>query len=464
MELDPQWRKKINLMGKSSFELQEMLRLGFVTEEQMRSNALTSEALQKTFDEFADLGTEIDRIQSELIRLGTEDGMIADIRSARIARVKAAREVRRKEQAAERELRLVRWNDKKRKAGVFLGVGVSDRLIFQGGDEGLLRRNNLPVIETIADIAMAMEIKAEEIVWLCYERAATDTDHYSRFTIPKRNGGERIISSPKPKMRKAQLWINDRILNKIQPSRACYAFRPNISIVDNAAVHTNSAVIVKLDLKDFFPSISFKRVRGFYESLGYNPGVATVLALLCTDAPRKKVTVKGFTQIVAVGERSLPQGACTSPALANLIGSSLDYRLLGLAANSSAQWRYTLYADDLTFSTRSSDGDVGKIIGVVTRFAKEEGFKVNKTKTRIMRAPRRQTVTGLVVGEDVRLRKSEIKKMRAFFHQCETKGLEVVSQEINKSALFVARGYISYMNMVSPQTARRYRSKYPWLA
>lgn len=464
MELDPRWLQNIEIMGKRNFELQEMLRLGFITEDHLRSNELTSVSLQKTLEKAGEIGNEIIQIETELGQLQSEDAMIADIRKARIARVKAAREVRRNEQAEERELRLARWGDRKRKAGVFLGVGVSDRLIFKGGDESRLRTNNLPVIETMADIAMAMEIKAEEIVWLCYERAATDTDHYSRFTIPKRSGGERIISSPKPKMRKAQSWINERILNKLQPSQACYAFRPNISIVDNAEVHTKATVIVKLDLKDFFPSISFKRVRGFYESLGYNPGVATILALLCTDAPRKKVTVKGFTQIVAVGQRSLPQGACTSPALANLIGSPLDYRLLGLAAKSSAQWRYTRYADDLTFSTRSSDGDVGKLIGVVVRFAKEEGFKINSAKTRIMRAPRRQTVTGLVVGEDVRLRKSEIKKMRAFFHQCETKGLDAVSKEINKSALFVARGYIAYMHMVSPQTANRYRNKYAWLA
>jgi retron-type reverse transcriptase len=111
-------------------------------------------------------------------------------------------------------------------------------------------------------------------VWLSYERSTTDTDHYSRFEIPKRSGGSRLISSPKPKMRIAQSWINGNILEKLTPSSYSYAFRPKISIVDNAKQHVGKNVIVKLDVKDFFPSITFNRVRGYFEFLGYNPGAA----------------------------------------------------------------------------------------------------------------------------------------------------------------------------------------------
>ena len=110
------------------------------------------------------------------------------------------------------------------------------------------------------------------------------------------------------------------------------AFRPGKSIVDNATPHLNAAIVVKLDLKDFFPSIGFARVRGYFEYLGFNPGIATILSLICTDAPRVKLTIDGQVKYVAMGERAFPQGACTSPALANLIASPLDARLAGLCA------------------------------------------------------------------------------------------------------------------------------------
>jgi retron-type reverse transcriptase len=265
-------------------------------------------------------------------------------------------------------------------------------------------------------------------------------------------------------MRVAQSWINENILNKLSPSKYCYAFRPKTSIVDNANQHVKKNVIVKLDVKDFFPSITFNRVRGYFEYLGYNPGVATVLALLCTDAPRVRVTMKGRSQIVAIGARSLPQGACTSPALANLIASRLDSRLAGFINTLSGDWKYTRYADDLTFSTTNKEPEIGQLIAAVGHIAKDENFEIKSEKTRIMRSPRRQSVTGLIVGDDVRIPKATIKRMRALFHNIETKGKEAVTEELGKDALNVAHGYWAYLYMVSPAQANKYLKKHKWLA
>jgi retron-type reverse transcriptase len=307
------------------------------------------------------------------------------------------------------------------------------------------------------------KLAVEDLVWLCYERGVAEVDHYSRFEIPKRSGGKRLISSPKPKMRKAQLWIQENILLLLQPSDYASAFRPDISIVDNAKKHCDKKVIVKMDLKDFFPSITFPRVRGYFESLGYNPGISSILALLCTDAPRVRVTFRGESQIVATGPRGLPQGACTSPALANLIASRLDARLAGFALNRSERWVYTRYADDLTFSTNSPAPEVGTLISAISKVAADEKFEINLRKTRVMRSPHRQKVTGLIVGEEVRIPKENIKKMRALFHRIETAGKEKVTVEMGKDALSVARGYLAYMHMVQPKLAMKYRRKYSWL-
>ena len=220
---------------------------------------------------------------------------------------------------------------------------------------------------------------------------------------------------------------------------------------------------MKLDVKDFFPSITFNRIRGYFEFLGYNPGVATVLGLLCTDAPRVRITIKGRSQIVAIGARSLPQGACTSPALANLIASRLDSRLAGLIGTLKGEWSYTRYADDLTFSTSDSEPPIGSLIAAVGHIAKDENFEIKSEKTRIMRSPRRQSVTGLIVSDEVRIPKATIKKMRALFHNIETKGKDVVSEELGKDAINVAHGYWAYLYMVSPTQANKYLIKYKWL-
>ena len=441
-----------------------MIRLGFITAADIATGKLNQKEITDLIAELQPTVSELNQIQQRLTELGDIESRIKEIRAERILLSKQRREERKIEKERNRAIRREAWELQKRTQAPFLGVGVSNRLTFEGGDLTSLNKLGLPELNSLANIADAIGLNTEDLVWLCYERATSEFDHYTRFEIPKRSGGKRLISSPKPKMRQAQSWINLNILNQLKPSIYCYAFRPNTSIVDNAKQHMNKKVVIKLDIKDFFPSITFNRVRGYFEFLGYNPGVSTVLALLCTDAPRVRVTIKGRSQIVAVGARSLPQGACTSPAIANLIASRLDARLAGLIKTFNGDWSYTRYADDLTFSTSNPEPEIGKLIAAVNHISNDEKFVIKSEKTRIMRAPRRQSVTGLLVGDQVRIPKATIKNMRALFYNIESKGQEVVSEEIKKNALNVAHGYWAYLYMVNPKQADKYLKKHKWLA
>lgn len=457
-------RNRVAEVGKAAAITEEMIRLGFITQEDLAAGKLKESEIKEILSELKPTLAEMGQVQAKLNSLGNLESVLKTIRSERIAMVKARREERKIEKERNRVLKQEAWEKNKRTKAPFLGVGVSTRLTFEGGDISRIVGQGLPELVSLSNIAEGMELSTEDLVWLCYERSTTDTDHYTRFEIPKRTGGTRLISSPKPKMRIAQSWINQNILNKLSPSTYCFAFRPKTSIVDNANQHVKKNVIVKLDVKDFFPSITFNRVRGYFEYLGYNPGVSTVLALVCTDAPRVRVTIKGRSRIVAIGARSLPQGACTSPALANLIASRLDSRLAGFINTLSGDWKYTRYADDLTFSTTDKEPEIGQLIAAVGHIAKDENFEIKVEKTRIMRSPRRQSVTGLIVGEDVRIPKATIKRMRALFHNIETKGKEAVTEELGKDALNVAHGYWAYLYMVSPAQANKYLKKHKWLA
>ena len=346
-------------------------------------------------------------------------------------------------------------------APTYLGRRVSSRLQFEGGDSEKLIQRGIPELSTFTDVAQVLEVTASELMWLVFERGAEGSSHYARFEIPKRAGGERLISAPKPLLRAAQQWVRVNVLSPLPVGPSAAAFRPGRSIVDNARRHSGKALVIRLDLKSFFESVTFPRIRGFFESLGYNPGVATVLALICTDAPRARITLDGETHYVIIGERSLPQGGCTSPDLCNLVTARLDARLEGLARKFG--YEYSRYADDLVFSTDNEEASASIIVSAVTRICNDEGFEVNNQKTRTMRSPNRQLVTGLLVNEGVRLTRKDMRRIRAFLHRCETRGVDAVSAEIGKDAAAVAKGYFAYVYMVSPGVAVKLAEKHPWI-
>jgi RNA-directed DNA polymerase len=170
------------------------------------------------------------------------------------------------------------------------------------------------------------------------------------------------------------------------------------SILTNAIVHATARIVVKLDIKGFYPTVTMRRVKGLLRRAGLGEQTATLLALLATESPREEVVAHGKTWYVATGPRSLPQGAPTSPSITNALCLRLDCRLSGLARKLGC--RYTRYADDLTFSWHGdAPAHIGPLLRLVGAIVRAEGFEVHARKTRVMRAGARQKVTGLVVNQ-----------------------------------------------------------------
>ncbi len=484
--------------GKRVVILEEMLLLGFWPPDdetaEKRDQALAD--LRIAMAELRTLRAELRRVEGEIEAVTDVEALIAAIRARRIERVRHERTLRR--EAGERERVAKREEDAARRLDKppFLGYGVSGGLRYEGGDDAKLTSLGLPVVHSAGELAVAIGVEPRELAWLTYHRGAASLDHYHRFVIPKRSGGTRVISSPKSRLRVAQSWVLRDVLSKFTLHDAAMAFRPALSIVDNARLHQGRAVVVRIDLKDFFPSIGFPRVKGLFASFGYNEGVASILALLTTEAPRVALTLDGQRSYVAVGDRRLPQGACTSPALTNVLCRGLDARLTALGARFG--FRYTRYADDLVFSHAAPDVSIGAFLAIVQGVVANEGFTINADKTRVMRSSGRQTVNGLVVNgpqssaagsstpasipvssrledaEDpapdqqveragVRLSRHDLRRFRAFLHSCDTKGFDAMSVQLGKDARAYADGYLAYVSMVSPDKAAAFAAAHPWL-
>ena len=281
-----------------------------------------------------------------------------------------------------------------------------------------LKDNDLPELKGASALAEILGLSISRLRWLAFHRDVDTGTHYRHWTIPKRDGAERLISAPKPELKRVQRWIAHRITEHLPVHAAAHGFLPGRSIKTNAVAHANAALIVKLDLKDFYPTITMRRVRGLFRKAGYGEQVATLLALLVTDSPREVISVRGARHYVAVGPRALPQGAPTSPSITNAICLRLDVRLqlIGRALG----FRYTRYADDLTFSWhQEGPAPVGRLLAAAGKIIGNEGFEVHRAKTRVLRAGRQQKVTGLVIngaGEGrplARVPRKTIRQLRA---------------------------------------------------
>lgn len=463
------WKQLLSSLGREEFQLREMERLGFwpPTPEIAAQTAATRAALKQLEEQIAPLRAREKELQDEIAKVGNIPALIAEIRTRRIERVKAeraARKIRRAQEKIENAEKDKTW---RAQTLPHLGREVSRGLNYENGDDDRLRVLDLPLLHSAQDIATALEIETNQLAWLTYHRGATSVDHYNHFTIPKKSGGTRSISSPKKKLRAAQSWLLENVLNKVPIHDAAMAFRPKKNIAHNAEIHAGANVILRIDFKDFFPSITFKRVKWMLQNLGYNEGIATIFALISTEAPRVELTLDGQKHFVAVTQRFLPQGACTSPAITNILCRVLDKRLSG--ASEKLGFVYTRYADDLVFSSRADKCDARAMRNLATTIIKAEKFEINADKTAILRTSGRQTVTGLVVNSQnvqagkPRVSRRDIRRFRAFLHQYELRGREAMTEKLGQDALSYARGYLSFVHMVSPQQEAQIKAKYLWL-
>ncbi len=221
---------------------------------------------------------------------------------------------------------------------------------------------------------------------------------YRRFEIPKRSGGTRTIHAPDGPLKELQRCVLYRLLARLPVHPAVTGFERRHSIVTNAAHHTGKAIVLQLDIKDFFGSMSATRVEAYFRGIGWNKEAARLLRSWCTY------------------EGGLPQGAPTSPRLSNVVNYRLDARLAACAAKYGAA--YTRYADDITFSFAVDDRlAMRTVLYLAGRIVEDEGYELHrKRKCHIRRRHQRQMVTGLVVNERPRLPRETRRWLRAVEH------------------------------------------------
>ena len=265
---------------------------------------------------------------------------------------------------------------------------------------------------------------------------------YREHQVPKRGGGTRTLHAPDPYLKGAQRAILHRILGRWQPHEAAHGFRRGRSILTGARPHARQPVVVSLDLEDFFPTVTIQRVIGLLRHHGCPKRCAWLLGRLVTREGR------------------LPQGAPTSPMLANLTCRKLDARLTGLARQQGLA--YTRYADDLTLS--GPEAVVG-CLPLVRQIVEEEGFRLNDRKLRIARRGASQRVTGLVVNAGVKVPRRTRRLLRAALHHARTYrpvslpgdgqgALTDAASQANRIA-----GLVSFVTMVHPEQKDRLRSE-----
>jgi hypothetical protein len=331
---------------------------------------------------------------------------------------------------------------------------------------------NVPDIESAKLLAAWLGLTAGELEWFAdlkgLERRGKTIEqcmqyHYRIFR--KRSGSVRLIESPKPRLKELQRQILAFLLDKIPLHPAVHGFRVGRSIKTFAVPHVGQRVILRMDLQNFFPSISRARVQAMFRTAGYPERVADLLGGICTNATPRDVWNNLPFEVDPVllretrslyREPHLPQGAPTSPALANLCSYRLDCRLAGLARSAGAE--YTRYADDLAFSGGEEFAlGVDRFSTHVAAVVAEEGFAANHRKTRIMRQGVRQQLTGLIVNQRMNIRRVDFDRLKATLTNCVHFGPASQNREGHPNFKEHMEGRLGFVEMVNPEKARRLR-------
>ena len=290
-----------------------------------------------------------------------------------------------------------------------------------------------PKIESAADLARTLEISVDELDTAV--RRSQQRHAYHLLIIQKSSGGIRVIEQPTDALRVLQRRILRRVLSPATLHPAAHGFVRGRSVLTHAALHVGKRCVLRLDIADFFTSITAGRVHSAFLRLGLPPRVATILTALTTSAQKASMLraalrrektdysqmfvsdwVRDSQETLCVPH--LPQGAPSSPMLANWIAHRLDQRLAGLSR--AWQMNYSRYADDLTFSTNESAVNRVRFIGMVRNIVASEGWILNERKTLVMPQSARQRVTGIVVNESMNLCRKDFDALKAAVHRYAT--------------------------------------------
>jgi RNA-directed DNA polymerase len=311
---------------------------------------------------------------------------------------------------------------------------------------------DVPVIETVGQLAEWMRLMPTELEWFADLKGLAQEGklaHYHYRVLSKGSGSYRVIEAPKPRLKELQRLILEEVVEKIPAHPGVHGFRKGRSILTFASPHVGQRVVLRMDFENFFPSIAGVRIQTLFRVAGYPEAVADRLGGICTNA-----VPRGAPDLYR--RPHLPQGAPTSPALANLCAYRLDCRLSGLAASVGAQ--YTRYADDLAFSGGADlERCVERFLLHVAAIAMEEGFAVNHRKTRVMRQGVRQHLAGLVTNTKVNVMRPDYDRLKAILTNCVRKGPAIQNRDGHPRFREHLEGRVAFVESVNPAKGTRLR-------
>jgi hypothetical protein len=329
----------------------------------------------------------------------------------------------------------------------------------------------LPAIVTVRDLADWLHLRPGELEWfadlkgLGYKKSSEQLRHYHYRILTKQQGNIRLIEIPKPWLKQLQGQILAEILEKIPPHNAVHGFITGRSIKTFVAPHVGKRVVLRMDLQNFFPSFPAARIQTVFRTMGYPESVADLLGGICTNAtPRdawKEAAPDADRQVLwearaLYSQPHLPQGAPTSPMLANICCYRMDCRLTGLAESAGAG--YTRYADDLAFSGgQEFEKSVDRFSTHVAAILMEEGFTVHHRKTRIMRQGVRQHLAGLVANQHINVIRADFDRLKATLTNCVRLGTESQNRDVHPLFRSHLEGRVGFVEMINPAKGKRLR-------
>jgi hypothetical protein len=339
------------------------------------------------------------------------------------------------------------------------------------------RRWPVPEIVSLGQLAEFLKVSCGELAWLADVRGLERTvaserlRNYWYATIARPGRPVRVIERPKHRLKEIQRKVLHELLDWIPAHEAAHGFTRGRSVRTHAGAHSGQFVVIRLDLEDFFSSISASRIYGIFRTAGYPEAVAHTLAGLSTN-----VVAASFWASLArpaeprqidahhrLGRRlatpHLAQGAPTSPALANLAAYKLDRRLTGLAA--SLEIAYTRYADDLTFSGPAKlIRHASTLRRAVTEIAVDEGFTVNQQKSTLATRAGRQLVCGIVTNDHLNVVRSEYDSLKAILHNCAIHGPATQNRRAVRDFRAHLLGRITWVGALNPTRGEKLRRQF----
>jgi hypothetical protein len=334
-------------------------------------------------------------------------------------------------------------------------------------------RWQVPEIGSTSDLRAMLGLSVGDLAWFSdtsqLERTVLDERlrHYRYRWAMKRTGGVRLIEEPKPLLKHFQRVVLREILQRIPVHEAAQGFCRGRSALSYAAQHAGQDIVLHLDLEDFFTSIAAGRVFGVFRQCGYPEPVAHLLTGLVTNSVPRAVWAAAprperpelLTAHRRLGSHlvhpHLPQGAPTSPALANLAAFGFDRRLSGLAA--AAGCTYSRYADDLAFSWPScrSDSQVQRLAELAGVIVEDEGFRINALKTSVRRAGQRQRLAGVIINQRPNLERREYERLKAILHNAGRTGPAGENRQLHPRFREHLAGRISWVTQLNPARGER---------